>query len=74
MPVVAFLDGRSPDHHPRAVRRAFRTAPASSDAGYDEGENVTVEYRLGWRVEYERAPGAGGRPGPPTGGRDRHAR
>ena len=43
MPVVGFLDARSPD----AVRerlRAFRQG--LKDNGYAEGENVTITYRF----------------------------
>ena len=44
MPVVGFLDGRTPDgltDRLRGFRRGLK------DAGYVEGENVTVEYRWG---------------------------
>src|SRR5262245_20847432 len=44
MPVVGFLDGRTPDgltDRLRGFRRGLK------DSGYVEGENVTVEYRWG---------------------------
>ncbi len=40
MPVIGFLHPSSPDaYRPRAFRQALK------DAGFVEGENVTIEYR-----------------------------
>src|SRR5262245_65520139 len=53
MPVVGFLDARSPD----AVRerlRAFRQG--LKDNGYAEGENVTITYRFA-ENQNDRLPG-----------------
>src|SRR5207248_10022243 len=53
MPVVGFLDARSPD----AVRerlRAFRQG--LRDNGYTEGENVTITYRFA-ENQIDRIPG-----------------
>jgi hypothetical protein len=43
MPVVGFLDTRSPDYTLADQQRAFRQG--LKDAGYVEGENVVIEYR-----------------------------
>jgi hypothetical protein len=53
MPVVGFLDGRTPDgltDRLRGFRRGLK------DAGYVEGENVTVEYRWGENQAEDRQP------------------
>ena len=53
MPVIGFLDPRSP-HHIRADQlRAFRQG--LKDSGYVEGENVAIEYR--WAEgQFDRLP------------------
>src|SRR5262245_51118471 len=52
MPVVGYLDPRSPDAISERLR-AFRQG--LKDAGFVEGENVTIEYR--WAEgQYERLP------------------
>ena len=43
MPVIGFLDTRSPDYTLADQQRAFRHD--LKDAGYVEGENVVIEYR-----------------------------
>src|SRR5262249_1891257 len=43
MPVIGFLDSRSPDAMPDRLR-AFRQS--LKDAGYVEGENVAIVYRF----------------------------
>jgi putative ABC transport system substrate-binding protein len=44
MPVVGFLDSKSPNDS-RQIVAAFRRG--LSEAGFIEGQNVTVEYRWG---------------------------
>jgi hypothetical protein len=69
LPVVAFITNGSPDDS-APVAAAFRKG--LNETGYVEGQNVTVEYH--YLEGPIRSPaGAGGRSGPPTGGRDRHA-
>ena len=52
MPVIGFLDGRSPDSYSDRLR-GFRRG--LKDAGYVEGENVAIEYR--WAEgQYDRLP------------------
>src|SRR5262245_42682652 len=52
MPVIGFLDPRSP-HTLADQLRAFRQG--LKDTGYVEGENVSIEYR--WAEgEYQRLP------------------
>jgi putative ABC transport system substrate-binding protein len=49
MPVIGFLDSRSPDTNVdrlRALRQGLR------DTGYAEGENVAIEYR--WADQFDR--------------------
>jgi hypothetical protein len=43
MPMIGFLDTRSPDYPLADQQRAFRQG--LKDAGYVEGENVVIEYR-----------------------------
>ena len=53
MPVVGFLDSRAPSEN-SAILAAFRRG--LKEAGYVEGQNVTVEYR--WADgQYDRLPG-----------------
>ena len=53
MPVVGFLNSRAPSENP-AILTAFRRG--LKEAGYVEGQNVTVEYR--WADgQYDRLPG-----------------
>ena len=42
MPVIGFLDSRSPE---ALVQRLRRFRQGLKDSGYAEGENVTIEYR-----------------------------
>src|SRR5262245_59022520 len=52
MPVIGFLDPRSPDGMTERLR-AFRQG--LKDTGYVEGDNVAIEYR--WAEgQYERLP------------------
>jgi putative ABC transport system substrate-binding protein len=52
MPVIGFLNSRAPSENP-AILAAFRRG--FEEAGYVEGENVTVEYR--WADgQYHRLP------------------
>ena len=44
MPVIGFLDSKSPNDS-RQIVAAFRRG--LSEAGFIEGQNVTVEYRWG---------------------------
>ena len=70
MPVIGFLDFRSPDAFVDRLR-GFRQG--LKDTGYIEGENVAVEYR--WAENRTRsATGVGGRLGTPEGCRDRRDR
>jgi putative tryptophan/tyrosine transport system substrate-binding protein len=52
MPVIGFLHPSSPESYGNPLR-AFRQG--LKDAGFVEGENVTIEYRWA-RGEYERLP------------------
>ncbi|MGB2593866.1 MAG: ABC transporter substrate-binding protein [Pseudolabrys sp.] len=53
MPVIGFLNSRAPSENP-AILAAFRRG--LKEAGYVEGQNVTVEYR--WADgQYDRLPG-----------------
>ena len=53
MPVIGFLDSRSPDALTERLR-GFRQG--LKDTGYVEGENVTIEYR--WAEnQFDRLPG-----------------
>jgi len=52
MPVVGFLDHRSPDAVPDRLR-GFRQG--LKDAGYVEGENVAIAYRWG-EYQFDRLP------------------
>jgi putative ABC transport system substrate-binding protein len=53
MPLIGFVSGRSPDDSAR-LGAAFRKG--LSEAGYIEGQNVTVEYH--WlEGQYDRVPG-----------------
>ena len=68
LPVVGFLH---PPHRRHTLwDRLPRSARASKDTGYVEGENVAIEYR--WAENQTRpAAGAGGGVGSPPGRRDR---
>ena len=53
MPVIGFLNSRAPSENP-AILAAFRRG--LKEAGFVEGQNVTVEYR--WADgQYDRLPG-----------------
>jgi putative tryptophan/tyrosine transport system substrate-binding protein len=52
MPVVGFMSGRSPDDSVRVVA-AFRDG--LGEAGFVDGQNVTIEYRWGLG-QYDRMP------------------
>src|SRR5262245_64277882 len=52
MPVIGFLDPRSPDAMVADRLRAFRQG--LRDAGYVEGDNVAVEYRWAAEGQYDR--------------------
>ena len=68
MPVIGYLTRLA---RARSTSRCgFRKG--LGEAGYVEGRNVAIEYR--WAARRHRsAAGTGGRSGPPTGGRHRHA-
>ncbi len=51
MPVIGFLDSRSPDAVAGRLR-AFRQG--LKETGYVEGENVAIDYR--WAEQMERLP------------------
>jgi putative ABC transport system substrate-binding protein len=53
LPAVGFLHPTSPDAFPQSVD-GFRRG--LNDAGFVEGQNVTIEYRWA-RGEYDRLPG-----------------
>ena len=66
MPVIGFINGGSPDGMARYAA-AFRSA--LNEAGFVEGQNVTVEYH--WlEGNYDRVPALRRRPGPPPSDRD----
>ncbi len=70
MPVIGFLDSRSPGEAANTVP-AFREGLA--EVGYVEGRNVAIEQR--WAEGRLRpAAGAGGRSGQPPGRRDLRGR
>ena len=68
MPVIGFLDTRSPDMISDRLR-GFRQG--LKDTGYVEGENVAIDYRWA-ESQYRSTAGARGRTGSPAGRRDRH--
>ena len=71
MPVIGFLDIRSPGTMIEERLRAFRQG--LKETGYVEGENVTIVIPLGGESNRSTA-GAGGRSGSPPSRRDRHDR
>src|SRR5262245_66328867 len=72
MPVIGFLEPRSPETMLADQLRAFRQG--LKDTGYVEGENIVIEYR--WAGgQHDRLPaGVGGRTGSPTSRRDGRSR
>jgi hypothetical protein len=69
MPVVGFLDPRSPDALADRLR-GFRQG--MKDAGFVEGQNAAIEYR--WGESNGSVARAGGGFDSPAGRRDRRAR
>jgi len=70
IPVIGLLSTRAPGEDTYLLV-AF--VQGLKEAGYVEGENVSIEYR--WAgSQYDRLPGAGGRIGPSKGRRDHHER
>ena len=70
MPVIGFLDARSPECWESRLR-GFRQG--LKEVGYVEGENVTIEFR-GADNQLDRLPDLAGRFGSPKGRRDRYGR
>src|SRR5262249_26548303 len=67
MPVIGFVDVRSPDAMTERLR-AFRQG--LKEAGFVEGDNVAIEYRWGGGTIRSTAD-AGGAVGASSGGGDR---
>src|SRR5262245_8298404 len=68
LPVVGYLGSETPERFATRLT-AFRRG--LSETGFDEGRNVTIEYR--W-AEGRSTPHAGGRPGSPRGFSHCHSR